>query len=180
MMDRQLRQLVRLIDDLLDVSRVTRGKIELRRERCELATVLNVAIESSRPALEEAGVELTVTTPEEPVELDADAARLSQVFSNLLTNGAKYTQRGGHVWLAAEVHGVDVVVRVRDDGIGIRPESLSDIFEMFTQVDRTERSRGGLGIGLSLVRITAAVGGVGYWSSTIMRMPRIRCRSCYG
>jgi signal transduction histidine kinase len=152
MMDRQLRLLVRLIDDLLDISRITRGSIELRRESCELGTILSMAIESSRPYIEEAGVELSVSTPRSPVEIDADPARLSQVFSNLLTNAAKYTERGGHIWLSAERRDREVVVAVRDNGIGIRPEMLSQVFEMFTQVDKTERSDGGLGIGLSLVR----------------------------
>jgi signal transduction histidine kinase/ActR/RegA family two-component response regulator len=152
MMDRQLRLLVRLIDDLLDISRITRGSIELRRESCVLGTILSMAIESSRPYIEEAGIELSVSTPRSPVELDADPARLSQVFSNLLTNAAKYTGRGGHIWLSAERRDCEVVVAVRDNGIGIRPDMLSQVFEMFTQVDKTERSDGGLGIGLSLVR----------------------------
>jgi PAS domain S-box-containing protein len=152
MMDRQLQQLVRLIDDLMDVSRITRGKIELRREPCELRTILSMAIEASRPAIEAAGVEFSVSMPCQDIELDADAARLSQVFLNLLTNAAKYTDRGGRIWLRAEQRETSVVVSVRDSGIGIPPEMLSRIFDMFTQADRSERSHGGLGIGLSLVR----------------------------
>jgi signal transduction histidine kinase/ActR/RegA family two-component response regulator len=152
MMDRQLKQLVRLIDDLLDISRITRGSIELRREPCELGTILSMAIESSRPIIEEAGVELSVTTPRHSIELDADPARLSQVFSNLLTNAAKYTERGGHIWLSADTGQGEVIVSVKDNGIGIRKEMLSRVFEMFTQGDTSERSQGGLGLGLSLVR----------------------------
>lgn len=180
MMDRQLRQLVRLIDDLLDISRITRGRIELRRERCELATILSIAVESSRPLIEEADVELTVSTPRQQIELDADPARLSQVFSNLLTNAAKYTEPGGHIWLTAERQNDQVVVKVRDTGIGIRADMLSQVFEMFTQVDSGLRSRGGLGIGLSLVRalvqrhggtVYAHSDGLGQGSEFIVRLP---------
>lgn len=151
-MDRQLKQLVRLIDDLLDISRITRGGIELRREPCELGTILSMAIESSRPLIEEAGVELSVAIPRYSIELNADPARLSQVFSNLITNAAKYTERGGHIWLSVDSRNREVIVSVKDNGIGIRQEMLSKVFEMFTQGDTPERSRGGLGIGLSLVR----------------------------
>jgi CheY-like chemotaxis protein len=153
MMERQLHQLVRLIDDLLDVSRITRGRVQLRPEPCELGAILSQALESSRPLIEEAGVALTVSLPRQPLEIEADPARLSQVFSNLLTNAAKYTERGGRVSLSAERQGTDVVIKVRDTGIGIPPEMLARVFDMFTQVDASlERSHGGLGIGLSLVR----------------------------
>jgi CheY-like chemotaxis protein len=148
-----------LVDDLLDISRITRGTIALRRQPCELRTILSMAIEASRPAIEAARVELTVSMPRQDVELDADPARLSQVFSNLLTNAAKYTDRGGHIWLIAERRESEVLVVVRDNGIGIRPEMLSRIFEMFTQVDKTDRSFGGLGIGLSLVRVLVELHG---------------------
>ena len=153
MMDRQLQQMVRLIDDLLDISRITRGKIELRKERVELAAVIRDAVETSRPLIETAGHKLTVIYPPEPISLDADPTRLAQVFANLLNNAAKYTPQSGHIRLTAERQGDEVVVKVSDTGIGIPADMLPRIFEMFTQVDRSlERSQGGLGIGLSLVR----------------------------
>ena len=153
MMERQLQQMVRLVDDLLDVSRITRGKIELRKERVGLAVVVQSAVETSRPLIEACNHELTVTLPPTPVYVDADVTRLAQAFSNLLNNSAKYTERGGHIWLTAEREGSDAVVSVQDNGMGIPAAMLPHIFEMFTQVNRTlERSQGGLGIGLTLVR----------------------------
>jgi signal transduction histidine kinase/DNA-binding response OmpR family regulator len=153
MMDRQLGHMVRLIDDLLDISRISRNKMELRRTRVLLVDVVNSAVETARPAIEEAGHELTISLPTEPVHLDADLTRLAQVFGNLLSNSAKYTPRGGHIWIAAERRGEQVAVSVRDNGIGIPAESLRSIFDMFSQVDRSiERSTGGLGIGLALVK----------------------------
>jgi PAS domain S-box-containing protein len=153
MMERQLAQMVRLIDDLLDVSRITRGKLQLRPERVELASVVQSAVENSRPLIEASGHELTITLPPGPVLLDADPVRLAQVFSNLLTNAAKYTDRGGSIRLSAERHGTEVVVSVRDTGIGIPAEHLPRLFEMFSQAaPALERSQGGLGIGLALVR----------------------------
>lgn len=180
MMDRQVVQLVRLIDDLLDISRITRGKIQLRSEECELGPILSSAIESSRPLIEEAGLELTVSTPRRRVELLADPTRLAQVVSNLLTNSAKYTDRGGHIWLTAEQHDEEVIISVRDTGIGIRPEQLTQVFDMFTQVDKTNRSHAGLGIGLSLVKalvelhggtVEARSEGLGKGSEFIVRLP---------
>ena len=161
MMDRQLTQMVHLIDDLLDVSRITRGKLHLRRERVDLAAVVRNAVEASRPLVEAAAHRLAVALPPEPVYLDADPTRLAQVLSNLLTNAAKYTERGGDIRLAARREGGDVVVSVRDTGIGIAPEHLPRLFEMFSQVDSAlERSQGGLGIGLALVKgLTEAHGG---------------------
>ncbi|HUJ01292.1 MAG TPA: ATP-binding protein [Usitatibacter sp.] len=151
--DRQVRQLSRLVDDLLDVSRITSGKIELRKERVELGAAVRIALESSRPLIERGGHELSVTLPAEPIRLDADLARLAQVLSNLLNNAAKYTRPGGHIWLTAERSGSHAVVRVRDNGIGIRPAMLTRIFDMFTQVAGSgPHSQGGLGIGLTLVR----------------------------
>ncbi|HEV8256648.1 MAG TPA: ATP-binding protein [Casimicrobiaceae bacterium] len=153
MMDRQLGQMVRLIDDLLDVSRITRGKLELRKERVELAAVIKNAVDTARPHIEASGHELFVSLPTQPVYLDADPVRLAQVFSNLLNNAAKYMERGGKIWLAAERRGNLVDVTVRDTGIGIPPEALSSIFEMFAQVDISlEKAHGGLGIGLTLVK----------------------------
>jgi signal transduction histidine kinase len=181
MMDRQLTQIVRLVDDLLDVSRITRGKIELRKERVELAAVVASAVETSRPLIEAAGHELTLTLPPEPIPLDADLTRLAQVFSNLLNNAATYTEQGGHVWLTAERHGGEVVVKVRDTGLGIPAEMLSKIFEMFMQIDRSlERSHGGLGIGLTLVKrllemhggsVEARSDGPGKGSEFTVRLP---------
>jgi PAS domain S-box-containing protein len=153
MMDRQLTHMVRLIDDLLDVSRISRNKMELRRERVLLADVVNTAVETARPLIDAEGHELTVSLPGGPVYLDADLTRLAQVIGNLLSNSAKYTGRGGHIWLSAERGAGKVKISVRDNGIGIPASSLGSIFDMFSQVDRSiERSTGGLGIGLALVK----------------------------
>jgi CheY-like chemotaxis protein len=151
--DRQMQQMTRLIDDLMDVSRITRNRLELRKERIELSEVVRAAIETGRPQLEAGGQELTVSYPPGPILVEADPTRLAQAFANLLDNAARYTERGGRVWMSAERQGSDAVVTVRDTGIGIPRDMLSRIFEMFTQVDRSlERSRGGLGIGLTLVK----------------------------
>ena len=153
MMERQLKQMVRLVDDLLDVSRITRGKLELRRERVELASVVRDAVEASRPLIDRQGHELTVTLPPGPVLLDADPTRLAQVFLNLLNNAAKYSEPGGHIRLSAGRDGDEVVVSVRDTGIGIPAADLPHVFEVFVQVDTAwQRVQGGLGIGLSLVK----------------------------
>jgi signal transduction histidine kinase len=117
MMERQLGHMVRLIDDLLDLSRITNGKIELRKERIDLAAAVHDAVETSRPLVESSGHELTVTLPHRPVYVDADRTRLAQVFGNLLNNAAKYTEPGGHVWLTVEPQGSDVVVKVRDTNV---------------------------------------------------------------
>jgi PAS domain S-box-containing protein len=180
-MDRQLGYMVRLIDDLLDISRINRNNMELRRSRVLLADVVSAAVETSRPMIEVAGHQLTVSLPSEPVYLDADLTRLAQVFGNLLINSAKYTQRGGHIWLTAEQRGKDVFVSVRDNGIGIPAESLRTIFDMFSQVDRDiERAAGGLGIGLALVKglvemhggtVTAESAGMGRGSTLTVRLP---------
>jgi PAS domain S-box-containing protein len=182
MMERQLEQMVRLIDDLLDVSRISRDKLELRREWVELSAVVQSAVETSRPLIEAASHTLTVSLPEEPVLLDADAVRLAQAFSNLLNNAAKYTERGGHIWLTAESNGSagEAVVRVRDSGIGIPADRLPHIFEMFVQLDRSDRSQGGLGIGLTLAQrliqlhggsISVASEGPGTGSEFTVRLP---------
>jgi signal transduction histidine kinase len=152
MMDRQLGHMVRLIDDLLDVSRLSQNKLHLQRSRVTLADVITAAVETARPTVEAAGHELAVSLPPEPVFLDADLTRLAQVFSNLLTNSVKYTERGGRIRLAADRCGAEAVVTVTDTGVGIPAEALPHIFDMFSQVDRSiERSTGGLGIGLALV-----------------------------
>lgn len=153
MMDRQLTHMVRLIDDLLDVSRIGRNKMELRRERVSIAEVINMAVEAAQPAIDAANHELIMSLPSEPVYLDADLTRLAQVFSNLLNNSAKYTAQGGKIWLTASRANDAITVEVRDTGIGIPQMALPNIFDMFTQVDRSiERITGGLGIGLALVK----------------------------
>ena len=153
MMERQLGQMVHLIDDLLDLSRISRGKIDLRKERIELAKAIQQAIETSRPSIAQAGHELVIEIPPEPIYVDADLTRLAQVFSNLLNNAAKYTERGGRIQLTVQHRGSEAVVSVKDNGIGIPTHMLPHVFEMFTQVDRNlERSQGGLGIGLSIVK----------------------------
>ena len=152
-LERQLGQMVRLVDDLLDVSRITRTKLELRKERVELASVIHQSVEACRPLAEGARHELNVSLPPEPVYLHADPVRLAQVFGNLLNNACKYTEPGGRIWLTAERQGSVVVVNVKDTGLGIPSDKLASIFEMFTQIERSlERSQGGLGIGLTLVK----------------------------
>jgi PAS domain S-box-containing protein len=180
-MDRQVNQMVRLIDDLLDVSRITRGKIQLRVERVQLSDVVASALEAVQPMIDDFRHQLTVVMPDASIYLSGDATRLAQIFSNLLGNAAKYTQRGGHIWLAAEHRGSEVAVSVRDTGIGIDAEQLPQIFEMFSQAaPAIERAQGGLGIGLSLVRglvelhggaIEARSGGRGMGSEFIVRLP---------
>jgi PAS domain S-box-containing protein len=181
MMERQITHMVRLIDDLLDVSRITRNKLELRRERVTLATVIHTAVETSRPLIDEGEHTFSMTLTPFPVYLDADPVRLAQVISNLLTNAAKYTERGGRITLTAESQGTEAVVRVRDNGLGIPVADQAHIFEMFSQVDRNpERAQVGLGIGLMLVeRLTAMHGGSvevesagrGQGSEFIVRIP---------
>lgn len=153
MMDRQLLHLIRLVDDLLDISRITSEKMTLRRSRVLLSDVVHSAVETARPLIDEAGHELIVSLPDDPIHLDADLTRLAQVFGNLLTNSAKYTPPGGVIRLDATLEGGEAVVSVRDTGIGIPASALPDIFDMFSQVGRSvERHTGGLGIGLALVR----------------------------
>jgi PAS domain S-box-containing protein len=180
-MERQLRQMVRLIDDLLDVSRISRGKVELRKERLTLAAVLESALETMRPTLDGSGRDLVLDLPAEPVFLEADFTRLAQVFANLLHNAVKYTEQGGQLRLQARREGASIVVRVKDDGVGIPAESLPRVFDMFTQVDRsTGASRGGLGVGLSIVRnlvtlhggtVEALSEGPGRGAEFVVRLP---------
>lgn len=187
MMNRQLSHMVRLIDDLLDVARIGRAKMELRRSRVLLADVVSSAVETARPAIEEAGHELTISLPKEPVHLDADLTRLAQVFGNLLNNSAKFTERGGQIWLTATRHGDRVTVAVRDTGVGIPAQLLPTVFEMFSQADRSlERSTGGLGIGLALVKglveahggaVEAESRGSGKGSTFTVRLPILEART---
>ena len=159
-MQRQISHLVRLVDDLLEISRITRGVIELQREPLDLASIIRSAVDTSRPAVDAARHELTVDVPNEPIVVTGDAVRLTQVFANLLTNAAKYTNAGGHIWVAVRTEGERAIVSVRDDGIGIPPAQLASVFDMFTQVDRSSRrSQGGLGIGLTLVRSLVTIHG---------------------
>ncbi|HET8947048.1 MAG TPA: PAS domain S-box protein, partial [Candidatus Polarisedimenticolia bacterium] len=179
--DRQMRQMARLIDDLLDVSRITRDKLELRRERVDLATVINAAVETSQGLIETSGHELEVTLPPHPVFLLGDVTRLAQVFSNLLSNAAKFSDPGSRITVTAGRQGDQVVVSVKDTGIGIAKEMQPHIFEMFVQADRSlERSQGGLGIGLTLVKrlidlhggsVEVRSDGPGHGSEFIARLP---------
>jgi two-component system CheB/CheR fusion protein len=187
MMNRQIRNMARLIEDLLDVSRIAGGKISLRRERVELATVLGQAVGLTRHLIESRGQELSLSLPREPVYLDADPVRLEQIFGNLLNNASKFTLRGGHLWVTAELAAGGpeppggVVVRVRDDGIGIAPETLPRVFDLFVQADRSsDRARGGLGIGLTVVHrlaelhggsVEAQSAGPGEGSEFVVRLP---------
>ncbi len=180
-MERQVSQMVRLVDDLLDVARINRGKIELRRERVGLKPVIDQAVEVCRPLLAKRRHELTLALPSQPVFLHADPARLAQILSNLLNNACNYTEPGGRIWFSAERQGSDVLISVKDSGIGIPAEMLSHIFELFTQVDQTlERSQGGLGIGLTLVKqlvelhdgaIEVSSDGPGLGSEFVVRLP---------
>ena len=179
--ERQTNQMTRLIDDLLDIARITSNKLELRRERIDLSDVLNAAVETSRPLIEQRGHKLVVKKPAEPLEVDGDLVRLAQVISNLLNNAAKYTDRGGRIWLAASRKGNQAVVKVRDTGIGIAAETLPKIFEMFTQAERASSgSPGGLGIGLTLVKrlvemhegtVKVRSEGVGKGSEFVVQVP---------
>jgi PAS domain S-box-containing protein len=179
--ERQVQHLTRLVDDLLDVSRISRGKINLKKACIKLAHVVADAVEIARPHVEARKHQLTVSQPPEPVWLEVDSTRLAQVVSNLLNNAAKYTDKGGHIWLTVEREGEEAVLRVRDTGVGIAPEMLPHVFEMFTQADRSlDRSQGGLGIGLTLVRhlvemhggqVQASSDGLGEGSEFIVRLP---------
>jgi PAS domain S-box-containing protein len=158
--DRQIQAMSGLLDDLLDVSRITRGQITLNRQRTSLASVVDASLEVSRPLIEARKHTLAISLPIEPIELDIDPLRLSQVLSNLLTNAAKYMDVGGRIEVRAQVQGEEVCIAVRDHGIGLEPESLTAIFEMFSQVKTAlDRSEGGLGIGLALVRGLVALHG---------------------
>jgi signal transduction histidine kinase/ActR/RegA family two-component response regulator len=180
-MERQLRQMVRLVDDLLDVSRINTGKFAIKTGRVELKAVVNDALEVVRPYIELHGHELVIDLPDRPVFLHGDATRLAQILSNLLNNAAKYTNRGGRVSLKATVEDRSLVVVVADTGIGIAPDMLDSVFEMFVQVDSTlERSNAGLGVGLSLARklvelhggtIEAHSAGLGHGSQFVVRLP---------
>jgi len=178
--ERQVGQLAHLVDDLLEVSRITTGRIQLHLERIAVAGVINNSVATVRALIDQRKHELTVSLPTEVIWLNADAARLEQVVVNLLTNAAKYTDEGGHIWVTLEQEGDAAVLRVRDTGVGIAPEILPDIFDLFTQAERTlDRSQGGLGIGLALVhRLVVMQGGTveafsdfGQGSEFVVRLP---------
>ena len=181
--DRQVRHLTRLVDDLLDVARITRGKVKLHREPIELGPVLTTAIETARPLIDARRHSLIVKIPDESIWLNADAARLTQVFGNLLTNAAKYMEEGGTVEVEVARNASDVVIRVRDRGVGIPAEMLPRVFDLFTQVGSAlDRAQGGLGIGLSLVKslvelhnghVEAYSAGPGRGSEFVVRLPTI-------
>ena len=180
-MERQLGQLEHLVDDLLDVSRITQSRMTLRKRRVELAPLVQQAVETAATLVERRGHDLRVVLPPEPTYLDADPVRLAQVFGNLLTNACKYTERRGRIVLTAELAGDFVTVSVKDTGIGIPPEKLATVFEMFSQIQSAiERSDGGLGIGLTLVRrlvemhggtVEARSEGLGRGSEFVVRLP---------
>jgi signal transduction histidine kinase/CheY-like chemotaxis protein len=180
MLERQVGHIVRLVDDLLEVSRITHGKIELRKERADVGRIVDAAIETTRPLIESAELHLEVVTADTPAVVHADITRLSQVFSNLLNNASKYTDPGGHVTVTIDREGGCAVVTVADTGVGIAADTLPHVFDMFMQVDAGGRSRSGLGIGLTLARklvemhggrLTAHSGGVGRGSTFIVRLP---------
>jgi PAS domain S-box-containing protein len=182
-LERQMKHMTHLVDDLLEVARITRGKVDLRRERVELASAVHAAVEGVRP-LVQAAHELVVQLPATPVVLEADPTRLTQVILNLLNNAVKYTPDGGRIQVVAEREGDEAVVTVRDSGIGIPPEHLGSVFEMFSQLaPAIDRSQGGLGIGLSLVRglvelhggsVQASSAGPGQGSAFSIRLPAPR------
>ena len=181
MMDRQLAQMVRLVDDLLDVSRITTGKLAIRKALLEVQAAIRDGIETVRPYVESRNHTLEVQLPSQPLCIEGDRTRLAQVFANLVHNAAKYTEPGGYITVSAAQEGDEAVVRVRDNGIGLAPESLDAIFDMFVQVDRSlERAQAGLGVGLTLSRqlvtlhggtISARSEGAGKGSELIVRLP---------
>ena len=180
MVERSLNRIVRIVDDLLDVSRITTGKIELRKERLPLQTAVHQALESVQPLIESRKHELTISMPPEEIWLEADPVRIDQILTNLLSNAAKYTEPGGRIWLNVERLGNDCAITVKDNGIGIKPEMLPRIFELFVQVDHSlERAQGGLGIGLTLVKrlvemhggiVEARSGGIGEGSEFVVHL----------
>ena len=184
MMDRQVDHMVRLVDDLMEVSRITRGKIELRKEVLDLEDVIGAAVDTSRPLIESAGHQLSMSLPAEPLLVEADAVRLAQVFANLINNAVRYTDAGGRIAITAQRDDGTATITVRDTGIGIAPEALPHVFDMFVQGNaRDARGQSGLGIGLTLVRslvemhggtVSARSAGVGRGSEFVVRMPLAR------
>jgi len=194
MMERQVEHLVRLVDDLIEISRISKGKIELRKERCDLVGILRDAIETSQPHIQAADQRLIVEMPSSPVTLDADPVRLAQVFANLLNNAAKYSDKGGRIWLKAEHAGEEALVSVRDEGAGIEAEMLPRVFDLFAQANGVSRhARAGLGVGLALARglvqlhgggVVGYSDGLGRGSEFTVRLPTdatiVAGRECAG
>ncbi|HEX4069743.1 MAG TPA: ATP-binding protein, partial [Planctomycetaceae bacterium] len=180
-LERQVDHMVRLVDDLLDLSRLMRGKIQLRPERVFLGDIVTRAIETARPLIDAHKHQLVVSVPESPIELYADPVRLDQIISNLLNNAAKYTERGGVIRLIAKTRGQELAIKIRDTGIGIDPKLLPHLFDLFRQAESSlDRSEGGLGIGLTLVRslvkmhggrVEARSDGLGTGAEFIVRLP---------
>ncbi|MDQ3181382.1 MAG: PAS domain S-box protein, partial [Acidobacteriota bacterium] len=185
--ERQTNQIVHLVDDLLEISRITQGKIKLKKGRIELRTAVEMAVETNRELISLNGQDLIISLPDAPVFIDADLTRIAQIILNLINNSAKYTEPGGKIWLTAETKADEVEIRVRDTGIGIPPQMLSGIFEMFTQIETTgEQARAGLGIGLSVVKslvemhggsITAFSAGEGKGSEFVLILPLAKQQS---
>ena len=181
MMQRQLGQMVRFVNDLFDVSRISRGTVQLRKGRIPLASPIQQAVEAARPLCGSFDHELTVEWPPQPIFLKADSTRLAQVVGNLLNNACKFTDKGGRIWLTVEREGDQAVIRVRDNGIGIAADQLPHVFDMFMQVDgSSERSASGLGIGLTLVKhlvemhdgkVEVHSAGIGQGSEFVVRLP---------
>jgi PAS domain S-box-containing protein len=179
--ERQTKHLTRLVDDLLDVSRISRGKVILNKQPLELATIVNHAMETSRPLIQAHGHSISLSLPSQPVWIEGDLIRIAQVVSNLLNNAAKYSEPNRQVWLTATTENGQAVIRVRDAGVGISPEVLPHIFDLFAQADRSlDRAKGGLGIGLSLVKqlvdlhggsVEAKSEGIGKGAEFIVRLP---------
>ena len=179
--DHQVRQMAELVDDLLEISRVTTGKVRLQKEPVDVATIVAFAVETSRPMIEILHHRLSIVLPPGPVMVEADSLRMAQVLSNLLNNAAKYSKSGGQIRLAVSVEGAEAVFRVRDKGIGIPSEMLAEIFDLFTQVDQSlDHSQGGLGLGLTVVRnlvemhggsVFAHSDGLGRGSEFVVRLP---------
>jgi PAS domain S-box-containing protein len=186
MMERQIQHMVHLVDDLLDVARISTGKVELRRRRMDLQEVVRTALETSASLIDAGGHRLAVDLPPQPLPMDADPTRIAQVVSNLLNNAAKYTPQGGHIALKVRVDGDQALLTVSDTGVGLPPEAIEKVFEMFAQVPGTGKPHGGLGIGLSLVQslvalhggsVSAASPGVGQGSTFTVRLPLLTQRS---
>jgi CheY-like chemotaxis protein len=183
MMERQIQHMVHLVDDLLDIARISTGKVELRRQRIDLKDVVATAVETSASLIDTAGHKLHVELPSQPMPMEADATRIAQVVSNLLNNAAKYTPEGGRIALKAQVQGNEAVLTVTDSGIGIAADALGKVFEMFAQVSGSAgKPQGGLGIGLSLVQslvalhggsVSASSPGIGQGCTFTVRLPLI-------
>ena len=180
---RQINQLTRIVDDLLDVSRITQGKIKLQTAPVDVSSIVASAVETSRPLIESCKHELNITVTSEPLKVEADITRMAQVITNLLNNAAKYTEEGGQIWLNVDREANDVAITVRDSGVGIPADMLPSVFNLFTQADRTiDRAQGGLGIGLTLVHdlvelhrgsVSASSEGPGQGSEFVVRLPLV-------